>query len=89
MTLLVVDFLVESKQGQGESFHLFSCGHEAGRAHRCIPPIVPSTALCRVWSSACVAESSVGAGQGAKTSAGVDYLAPAQLHLAHNLILNT
>ena len=34
----------------------------------------------RVWSSACVAESSGSTSQGPKTSASVDILAPAQLH---------
>ena len=36
-----------------------------------------------------VAETSSSAGQGAKTSASVNDLAQAQLHLIHNLILNT
>jgi hypothetical protein len=39
----------------------------------------------RVRSSAGVAESSVGARQGAKTSAGVDILTPTQPHLIHDL----
>ena len=39
-------------------------------------------------SSASVTESSGSAGQGAKTSASVDNLAPAQLHLVYNSTLN-
>ena len=39
------------------------------------------------YSSASVAESSVSARQGTKTSASVDILTPTQLHLAHNLTL--
>ena len=41
----------------------------------------------RVYSSASVAESSVGARQGAKTSASVDILTPTQPHLVYNLTL--
>jgi hypothetical protein len=41
----------------------------------------------RAYSSAGVAESSVGARQGAKTSAGVDILTPTQPYLIHDLTL--
>ena len=43
--------------------------------------------MARAYSSAGVAESSVGARQGAKTSAGVDILTPTQPHLIHDLTL--
>ena len=42
----------------------------------------------RAYSSASVAETSGSAWQGAKISASVNDLAPAQLHLVHNSTLN-
>ena len=45
------------------------------------------TVAWRVRSSAGVAETSVGARQGAKTSAGVNILTPTQPYLIHNLTL--
>jgi len=52
------------------------------------PKVRAPTAIDGAYSSASVAETSSSAGQGAKTSASVDDLAPAQLHLVHNSTLN-
>ena len=49
--------------------------------------MIMRAAWSQAYSSASIAESSVGACQGAKTSASVDDLAPAQFHFLHNLIV--